>query len=197
LALIAFRPVLLVPGWKDRARVLAPLARFLSSSGWPDGSVRAIEFRDPFGSNIAHAEELAHAIAELRRHTGTTHVDVVAHSMGGLAFRYFLKEAGADHGIARTVFLATPHAGTLAAWLAFGGSRQELLPGSAFLNALGPLPPGVRAVCIHTPWDLRVLPRRSAVLDGVEAVRVDRVTHRGMLRNIRVHTVIRSALLAP
>jgi triacylglycerol esterase/lipase EstA (alpha/beta hydrolase family) len=174
---------------------MAPLSRFLEQSGWPTEAIHPIEFRDPFGSNIEHAEEIARALATLRQ-AGAATVDVVAHSMGGLALRRYLVAAGDSHGVARAVFLATPHAGTYAAWLAYGASRREMLPGSIFLRGLGDLPPDIRTVCIHTPWDLRVFPRGSALLGGVDAIRVERVTHRGLLRDARVHQAILNALLA-
>lgn len=186
------RPVLLLPGWRDGARALGPLARSLVTAGWPAELVRPVSFRDPFGSNVAHAAELADALETLRHEAGGR-IDVVAHSMGGLALRYYLKERR-DHGVGRAVFLATPHTGTWLAWLAFGRARPELMRNSGLVRSLGPLPPDVPAICIHSPWDLRVLPRHSARLDGVPSMEIRGVTHRGMLRSRRVHAAVRAAL---
>ena len=78
-------PVLLVPGWFDTERDLAALRIRLLSAGWPVESVVALTFVRPTGSNEEHAEEIAEAVRALRESTGAPKVDVVAHSMGGLA----------------------------------------------------------------------------------------------------------------
>lgn len=185
------RPVLLLPGWRDGARALAPLARSFEVAGWPAHRVRAVSFRDPFGSNVVHAQELAETLAPLRAEADR--VDVVAHSMGGLALRYYLRDRR-DHGVGRVIFLGTPHGGTWLAWLAFGAARSELMRNSGLVRSLGPLPRDVSGLCIHTPWDLRVLPRHSARMEGVPSIEIRRVTHRGMLRSRRVHALIHAVL---
>lgn len=191
------RPVLLVPGWSNRARALRRLARYLLAHGWPRDRVRALEFRDPFGSNIIHAREIAFAVEAMLSVTGADAVDVVAHSMGGLATRRYL----CDHEAApvrRVVFLATPHRGTWAALFAFGGGRREMLPGSLFLRELErtSLPARVDGIVVSTPFDLRVLPRQNALLEGCAHRQVGFVSHQGLLRSRRVHCLVRETLLA-
>ncbi|MGH7503199.1 MAG: esterase/lipase family protein [Longimicrobiales bacterium] len=161
-----FVPVLLLPGWKDRARALRHLVRGLIANGWPALFVTAIEFKDPFGGNAAHATEIGFAIDRLRERTGVPAVDVIAHSMGGLALRCFLDRVARTEDprpgrgldlernsrpdlalvdsirtarplpVRRAVFLATPHYGTWMAWLAWGDGGREMRPGSAFLHRL-------------------------------------------------------------
>lgn len=190
-------PVLLVPGWSNRARALRRMARFLLDQGWPRERVRALDFVDPFGSNIAHAREIARAVDAMRSATGSEHVDIVAHSMGGLAARWYLAERGEDAAIRRIVFLATPHSGTWAALFAFGGGRREMLPGSPFLRQLKalPWPEHVQAVALTTRLDLRVLPHWSARLERAHHRRIPLVTHQGLIRSRRVHRIVRDALL--
>jgi pimeloyl-ACP methyl ester carboxylesterase len=183
-------PVLLVPGWSDRPRVLRRLRDRFLAAGWPPDAVATVDFRDRYGSNVAHAEELAAALAALLRTTGRRRADVVAHSMGGLAVRRYLADA-AEPRIRRTVFLGTPHAGTWAALFAWGGGRREMLPGSQFLATLPA--PCVPCTTLRATLDLRILPGVSARLEG-EADVLLRTTHQGLLRSRSVFAAILAAL---
>lgn len=124
-------PVLLVPGWSDGPEELEPLRNRFLRAGWPAGEVMAVEFDDPVGSNLDHADEIAAALDSLKRRTGSAEVDVVAHSMGGLATRWYLKDAGAE-SIRRVVFLATPHRGTLLSWATITPGGARCGPGVSF-----------------------------------------------------------------
>lgn len=191
-------PVLLVPGWSNRARALHPLARHLLRSGWSADRVRALDFADRFGSNVVHAREVARAVDAIRATTGAPQVDIVAHSMGGLAARrYIADHAGHPPPVRRVVFLATPHAGTWAALLAFGGGGREMRPGSRFLRDLEACewPGCVEAIALRTRLDLRVFPPRSAVFPCADNHCLRVVTHQGLLRSRRVHRLVVEALL--
>lgn len=188
-------PVLLIPGWSDTARQLRHCRAWLERAGWPAGHVHTMEFRDPCGSNVEHAFEIAEAVAALRALTGTDRVAAIAHSMGGLALRHHLVHGGADT-VHTAVFAGTPHRGTWIAWLAWGRGGAEMRPGSEFLRELNtrPLPDTVRAVCLRTPLDTRVLPGGSAWLPGSECHTVRLPTHAGMLRHARTLQLIRRLL---
>ena len=112
-------------------------------------------------------------------------VDVVAHSMGGLAVRYYLRNRGVVTGdVRRVVFLATPHFGTYSSLVAWGEGAREMVPGSDFLLTLmegRPVPHGVDALTIRTPLDLHILPPESAVIPGVPDMVVCCPTHTGLL----------------
>lgn len=184
--------VLLVPGWSDSARRLRHLARFLREQGWPDTHVQALGFRRTFGSNVEHAHELAHAVESLAAASGEARIAVVAHSMGGLALRWYLTELHGGERVHTAVFMATPHRGTWAAWLGLGAGAREMRPGSTFLTRLNAtsLPDSIRTHCFRTPLDTRIFPPASALLDGA-SVRVIRApTHPGMLRSRRVFRAV-------
>lgn len=189
-------PVLLVPGWFDTERDLAALRIRLLSAGWPVEAVDALTFDKPTGSNEEHAEEISRAVEALRGRNGADRVDIVAHSMGGLATRVYLRVAGADR-VRRVVFLGTPHRGTYSAYLAFGEGREEMIPGSPFLTSLNtdpPVPLGVEVMTVRTPIDALVLPNESATLPGTSNVQVCCPTHAGLLRSLDVFRVVRRFL---
>ncbi len=188
-------PVLLVPGWSNKARAMRRLARHMLRSGWPADRVRALDFGDRFGSNIVHAREVARAVEAIRMTTGEPRVDIVAHSMGGLATRRFIADHAGDPPVRRVIFLATPHAGTWAALLAFGGGGREMVPGSRVLRELDACewPDQVEAIALRTHLDLRVFPPASAEFPCAEN-RCLRVVQ-GLLRSRRVHELVVEALL--
>ena len=191
-------PVLLVPGWSDEAEDLDPLRKRFLAAGWSEAMVRAVDFQDPEGSNLEHAREVAAAAAEMLARTGRAELDVVAHSMGGLAVRQYLLEGGADQ-VRRVVFLATPHRGTFAAYLAWGEGSEEMEPGSAFLGELNRsqvVPEGVVTLTIRTPMDLRIIPNESATLPvpGIANLEVCCPSHEGLLDHDETFFRIRNFL---
>lgn len=189
-------PVLLVPGWLDTARDLAALRIRLASAGWPDEHVATLTFDQPTGSNRDHALEIAVAVDALLERTGVEEVDVVAHSMGGLATRWYLM-THPDAPVRRVAFIASPHRGTLSAHLAWGGGRDEMMPGSPFLdtlNAAAEVPAGVEVVTIRTTVDTHVVPGESATLPGVPDHLLCCPTHAGLLHDEEVFRIVRGFL---
>ena len=177
-------PVVLVPGWRDTVEDLEPLRDRFVEAGWAEERVRTMEFRDPVGGNVQNAREIADAVSSFRSSLGVEAVDVVAHSMGGLAARHYLRFLGGADQVRRVVFLGTPHRGTVLASLAWGEGAEDMVPGSEFLERLNEgraVPEGVQALALRTPLDLRVLPASSAILPGVHNVEVCCPTHPGMI----------------
>jgi triacylglycerol lipase len=191
-------PVLLVPGWLRGSRELAPLAERLTRDGWPRDWIWALDFEDPVGSNVDHATEIEAAIGELRAKTGLPWVDVIAHSMGGLALWALLQEKGDVLPIRRVVFLGSPLQGTLIAHLAWGEGGEEMRPGSAFLRHLqeGPSPDHwVEALTIRTPLDFTVVPNEGGTLPGMGDRLVCCPTHQGLQDHEETFVLARDFLL--
>lgn len=188
-------PVVLVPGWFDTGRAMAALRIRLLGAGWPSERILAMTFLESTGGNLDHAAELADSIDGLLARSGAPKVDIVAHSMGGLATRAYLREGGAK--VRRVIFLGTPQRGTLAAYAAFGEGRADMLPESPFLAWLDaglPVPEGVEALTIRTPLDTHVLPGESATLPGVPDQVVCCPTHAGLLQSLEVFRIVRRFL---
>lgn len=162
------RPVLLVPGWADVGERLAPLAYRLRTSGWDSTAVLTVNFENPVGSNIDHAEEIRQAVDSLLSlNPDAAEVDIVAHSMGGLATRWYMQHGGADM-VRRFVSLAGPHRGTLVSLVAWGEGGVEMKPDSPFLAELDSvLPEGVEGFTIRTELETHIIPQENATLPGV------------------------------
>jgi triacylglycerol lipase len=190
---------LLVPGWLGRAEDLGPLRDRLVRDGWQENRIFPLEFEDPVGSSKDHSAELEEAIRRVLAETGADEVDIVAHSMGGLAVWFLLQQSGPILPISHVVFLATPFQGTVTAYLAWGDGGPEMIPGSDFLLALqkGGWPQRwVRALAIRTPLDLTVVPSDGATLLGMGGLVICCPTHQGLLDHEETYQAIRSFLLS-
>ncbi|HZP29888.1 MAG TPA: alpha/beta fold hydrolase [Acidimicrobiia bacterium] len=83
------------------------------------------------------AESIDARVEDARRRSGARRVHVVAHSLGGIATRYWHDHLGGRARAEAIVTLGSPHAGT--PWARFGLTPRvrDLAPGSAFLTRLG------------------------------------------------------------
>jgi triacylglycerol lipase len=144
------------------------------------------------------AAQVDAAAQRLSREAGSPRIDVVGFSMGALVSRYWIQRLGGRARVRRFVSISGPHAGTASAYaLPFAGVR-EMRPGSALLTDLaGDADPWgeVEVHCIWTPFDLMVVPARSAVLPGARTVqRFPVAMHRWMLSDARVISAVRDLL---
>lgn len=185
-------PVLLVPGYGGSADSLGPLAAALTAAG-RDAAVVPLP-GDGRGDLTEASAALARAADAARQRTGSTTVDVVGYSAGGVVARLWATAGGAD-AARRIVTLGSPHHGTD---LAGGPSDlvtstcplacQQLAPDSDLLRRLNvdETPPGPTWVSIWTDQDEVVTPPDSAALDGavniaVQSVCADAVVDHGDL----------------
>jgi len=170
----------------------------LVRDGWPAESVFALEFEDPVGSSEDHATELEQMLWAALARTGAGEVDIVAHSMGGLAVWSLLEKRGGSLPINRAVFLATPFQGTVTAYLAWGPGGPEMIPGSEFLQNLqshGWPRRWVNALAIRTPLDFTVVPGEGATMLGVPDRVICCPTHQGLLDHEDTFAAVRNFLL--
>jgi pimeloyl-ACP methyl ester carboxylesterase len=154
-------PVLIVPGFMGPSLLLYPLAAFLRLHGRKADQLHTFPALDGV---VEHAQRIARAVDRLLAETGARQIDLVAHSMGGLAGRYYLRRLGGAAKVRRFITIATPHHGTHWAHLHLTQSLKDMRPGSPLLKELsegGPVP-GVRCVTIRAGWDQIVWPREHA-----------------------------------
>jgi triacylglycerol esterase/lipase EstA (alpha/beta hydrolase family) len=154
-----------------------------------------------FGDLRASAAHLAKVVDELLAHATIDpkhrQVDIIAHSAGGLAARYFIKYLGGAHKVHSLVTLGTPHQGTYFSFLfPLATVVRQTLPGSEFLADLnrGGATNGVEYTSIYSPTDGIVVPAHNAMMKGARNVRVTGLTHWGFLFRKKVYMEIRKAL---
>ncbi|HVL76232.1 MAG TPA: alpha/beta fold hydrolase [Noviherbaspirillum sp.] len=116
-------PVLLVHGYGCNSGYWAPFSVALSRAGITH---HALDMEPVFGSIDGYAAHIHAAVEELCRDSGQERIVIVAHSMGGLAVRAYLRAHGSTR-VAKVITLGTPHRGTALARLGAGINSQEML----------------------------------------------------------------------
>ena len=151
-------PVLLVHGIYSDDRIWDNVERNLTREGWSVYRLGQVLNRPGFDPNNGPIRLLSYqlrdAIQRVKQQTGALKVTVVAHSMGGLVARFYIKSDLYRNDIDKLITLGTPNegapiAGNRAADLfglllgifgnntsIFGAAREEMTPNSEFLNEL-------------------------------------------------------------
>lgn len=190
-------PVLIVPGFMGPAFLLAPLAFFLRAHG---RRVRVLNTFPALGGVEAHAQRVARAVDELCAETGAERIDYVAHSMGGLAARFYIRHLGGATRIRRLITIATPHRGTIWANLYLTRSARDMHPEGPFIAALGSEEriAGIRCTNIRAGWDQMVWPREHGVWgEHAEEHELPFAEHWAIQADPRTLALVLAALEAP
>lgn len=170
-------PVIVVPGFTTGPIVSVgylPLVERLRNAGY---DVTLLVYPDyGLGDINANAQRLANTVASVRARTGAAKVDLVAHSMGGLVSRTYVKNLGGSTKVDSLITMGTPHYGTdlavIAKFLTFGScvgitACNQMARGSSFLaslNAGDDTIGSVRYTAIATKVDEIVFPYSTAFL---------------------------------
>ena len=190
--------VLLVHGWLATSLDLLAIKLRLTRDGF-DCDAMDFSYMGVLDSIADYAGELAWKIE--MEYASHRNIAVVAHSMGGLVTRYYLKNLRATDQVKTVVTVATPHHGT------FGGMilpprstpTSEMLPGSSFLeelNGVSETVPGVDFHAIWTPTDGVVIPAENSIMCGARNYKVSGlgVTHLGLLMSDAAYAIILDVL---
>jgi pimeloyl-ACP methyl ester carboxylesterase len=175
-------PILLVHGVLCNAGVWHPFATWLRERGV--GPVYTVSYGPPLGSIDDFAAQVARKIEQILAETSAAKVVVIAHSMGGLVMRAYLRDHGGAR-VARLVTVGTPHEGSMHAWIASGACLAQMRPGNAWLAALG-APQGETLPPIVSLWswhDSMVAPQTSSRIGFGENLPIAGVAHNALLRN--------------
>lgn len=195
-------PVLFIHGINGNASSWATLRARLVDAGWPATRLVAKTFPDPsMGCNLDNASLVSTWVAELQTATGAARVDLVAHSMGTLSSRYYMKNIGGSAHVGTYVTLGGMHHGlsspclsplNVCVW-------KELCstgPYVAQLNSAPVTPGPARWVSIYSTGDTTV-PADSSYLDGGENIVFSGVTHEGLQQDEGVFLEVKRVLSYP
>lgn len=175
-------PVLLLHGYVCNRGFMLPLRRYLHAHG-----VAAYSHNlEPVYADIdSYADGLARRVGELCAATGADRLVILAHSMGGLVARAYLRKHGARR-VAKLITLGTPHHGTALARLGAGENGRQMVRGSDWLKRLNETAPAVPTVSVFSYQDNIVAPQDSAVLPGATMVGLSGMGHISMPFSRRV-----------
>jgi triacylglycerol lipase len=132
----------------------------------------AVTLEPVFGSIDAYCDAVESAVTDVTRATGRPPW-IVAHSMGGLALRAWLRSAKSDQRIAGAMTIGTPHHGTWLAHLGFSRNTRQMRLNSRWLTELARAEPPDRYgkfVCVYSDCDNIVFPVQTAILPGAEPI---------------------------
>jgi triacylglycerol lipase len=187
-------PVILLHGLGDTSALFDRLCAYLERRGWV---THRLNLTPRWGG--AGLEELARQVAsyvDMKLGTEAT-FDLVGFSMGGIVARYYLQRLGGLNRVSRLVTIASPHRGTLMAFLLRSPGVRQLRPGSGFLRELNEdshVLKRLHFTTIWTPWDLMILPAKSSVIPEAREVRIGVMAHALMVRDRRALRAVELAL---
>ena len=187
-------PVVLLHGYFVNRGYFRPLRRFLDAHGV--APIFAPNFRATFATIETYGEELREVIDAIVAGTGQARVVLVAHSMGGLAARWYLCQYGTAR-VAKVITLASPHRGTTLASFGLGPNARQMCRASDFLAALErgeEKPPACAFTSIYSPHDNLVAPHDAPVLAYARNIALAGHGHLGVLMAAEAHELVLAEL---
>jgi triacylglycerol lipase len=188
-------PVLMVHGYflPDFA-TWASIENKLVDDGWPPEYLFGQTFDSVVGCNPNHAEAIAESVAMIREVTGRDKIDLLAHSMGGLDCRYYIKYLCGYKYVKDVVMLAGANQGSVVACLdplscgaeqmcvgGYDGAWQDN-PFLADLNACDMTPgDALRYTSVWTEWDEIIMPQENSILPGALNHELDTFAEHGTI----------------
>jgi triacylglycerol lipase len=199
---VTMRPVLLVHGINGSADDYATVIERLERDGWPSDWILARTFEDPaWGCNVDNAATIRGWVEELSSRTGQARVDIVAHSMGTLSSRFYLRSLGGLEHVSTYVTLGGMHHGLSSSCLSpiRPCVWDELCESGDFVARLNdpPVTPEPLWWVSIAGADDEDVPASSSFLEGAENITIAGVDHEGLLESETVYAEIVRVLRYP
>ena len=186
------RVLLMQHGYVNNGAVWFFTARALEARGY---RVFTMD-QPPFACIDTMGDLLAERVDEVLRITSATQLTLIAHSMGGLICRAYLRRHGGDN-VDQLITLGSPHQGTFHARLARGANGLQMRSGNVWLTALGESLVGIPFTSIYSIHDTIISPQDSAVVVCATNVRLAGVGHVSMPSGAVARETLIVALEAP
>jgi triacylglycerol esterase/lipase EstA (alpha/beta hydrolase family) len=188
-------PVLLLHGYGCNSGYWAHLMPLLDAARISHASVDL----EPVAGDIdGYVPLVERAVRDLQSATGAPKVAIVAHSMGGLVARAWMRAHGRS-AVARVITLGTPHHGTALARFGLGRNAFQMRDNSDWLRALAAgEDASIRALVtsLYTHHDNIVSPRESGRLEGARNLEFGGIGHVALGSNPRVLAAVMQELAA-
>jgi triacylglycerol lipase len=201
------RPVIFVHGVNGSSANFDTMAQRLAEDGWPEEYLIFFDAEDPaWGCNVDNADAIQLLVDDTIEATCQPRVDVVAHSMGTLSSRYYVKNLGGTELVNTYATLGGQHHGLASPCFAPDWLNvcvwQELCETGEFIAQLNeePATPGEAWwVSMYGTADDTV-PNSSSYLGGAENIEFVGVEHsgaNGLLEVEEVYDEVRRVLEYP
>jgi pimeloyl-ACP methyl ester carboxylesterase len=191
-------PIVFVHGYMQNRVGFVGLARALARVGLGP----MFGFNYPWFSSVANnARRLERFVERVCKETGSTTVDLVCHSMGGLVAIEMMREEALRESpkVRRCVTIASPHAGVMWRGPLLGFGAGSLRRGSKLLEAHARHKLTVPCLSVYSTHDNIVHPKESSslALRGGRDVEVDGPAHLAILFSPRVAEHVAEFLREP
>ncbi|TMK59139.1 MAG: triacylglycerol lipase [Actinobacteria bacterium] len=186
-------PILFVHGYVESASLWNTMIGRFEKDGYPKSYLSAYSYNTS-QSNKIDAEEVKSKVESLLKTTGATKVDIIAHSMGSLNSRYYIKNLGGEAKVDDWVSLGGPNHGTETANFCFSASCVEMRVGSTFLKELNATDETPGAVSYGTWWspcDEIINPDSSVALSGATNTQTACISHTALTTDETVYKQVR------
>jgi triacylglycerol esterase/lipase EstA (alpha/beta hydrolase family) len=175
-------PVLLIHGYGCNRAMWLKFSKNLASHGH---ICEAINLEPVLGSIDDYPALIEQGVQALLKKTGASKIAIVAHSMGGLASRAYLKNhsPAENERIKRVVTLGTPHQGTVQASLGQGTNTQQMRIRSPWRDALATTERAsdlAKFCCIFSHHDNIVAPQDKQYLPYAKKIELSAIGHVAM-----------------
>lgn len=182
-------PVLLLHGFFCNSAFWWILRRQLQRAGYPNVFSQTLE--PVFGDIEQLGEQVAARVESICGQTRAQKLVIVAHSMGGLAARAYLRKHGPQR-VLKLIAVGTPHHGTAHARAVslLGSNLRQMRLDSRWLAELNRRPPPVPITNIWSYHDNIVSPQDSCMLPGARNLALAGIGHLEMAIAPRVRSLI-------
>jgi len=193
---MAHDPILFVHGYVESASLWNTMIANFEKDGYAKSELSAYTYNTGTSNKtLAETEVKSHVESLLKANPGATKVDIVAHSMGSLNTRWYIKfVAGGQEKVDDWVSLGGPNHGTETANACFQTSCVEMRVGSKFLSELnaGDETPGtVNYGTWWSPCDEIINPDSSVALSGATNTKTACLSHTALTTDKTVYEQVR------
>lgn len=190
-------PIVLVHGLWDTDAIFQQLRPYLVQRGW---QVHSLDLIPSDGS--APLEVLAQQLAEFidRTFLPQQSIDLLGFSMGGIISRYYVQRLNGLARVRRLITIASPHRGTIVAYLSNKPGAKQMRPFSKFLTSLNNDVDQLRSLQVTstwTPFDTMIVPGWSSVIPNAVTPWIPVLWHKWMIRDRRSFQLVIRALEQP
>jgi triacylglycerol lipase len=194
-ASLAKEPILFVHGWSESASAWNTMIANFEKDGYAKSELSAYSYNTSNSNKTTAENEVKSRVEALKKATGATKVDIVAHSMGSLNSRWYIKfVAGGEANVDDWVSLGGPNHGTEFANWCFSTACVEMRVGSKFLaelNAGDETPGAVNYGTWWSPCDEIINPDSSVALSGATNTKTACISHAALRTDATVYSQVR------
>jgi triacylglycerol lipase len=192
---LAQDPILFVHGWTESASLWNTMIGRFEKDGYAKSALMAYSYNTATSNKtLAETEVKSHVETLLKNNPGATKVDIIAHSMGSLNTRWYIKFLGGESKVDDWVSLGGPNHGTETANICGQTACVEMRVGSTFLKELnaGDETPGtVNYGTWWSPCDEIINPDESVILSGATNHKTACMTHAALTTDETVYKEVR------